>query len=58
VTLVEEAGNRWLLAPYGEVKWVRNARTAGRITLCRGGRSATFDLHELAPREAGDVLRR
>ena len=30
VTLVEEAGERWLVAPYGEVGWVRNARAAER----------------------------
>src|SRR5919108_2371918 len=36
ITLVEEAEQRWLVAPYGEVNWVRNARAAGRITLSRG----------------------
>jgi hypothetical protein len=25
VTLVEKGTNRWLVAPYGEVSWVRNA---------------------------------
>jgi hypothetical protein len=28
VILVED-GERWLVAPYGEVGWVRNARAAG-----------------------------
>ena len=36
VTLVEEGTNRWLVAPYGEVSWVRNARAAGQVTLSRG----------------------
>jgi hypothetical protein len=29
VTLVEGEGQRWLVAPYGVVGWVRNARAAG-----------------------------
>jgi hypothetical protein len=29
VTLVEEGRQRWLVAPYGEVGWVWNARAAG-----------------------------
>ena len=35
VTLVEERGLRWLVAPYGEVAWVRNARVAREFTLRR-----------------------
>ena len=31
VTLVERDGQRWLVAPYGTVGWVRNARAAGRV---------------------------
>ena len=32
VTLIEN-GERWLVAPYGEVGWVRNARAAGEVQL-------------------------
>ena len=39
VTIVEWAGRRWLVAPYGPVSWVHNARAAGWVTLRRGGRS-------------------
>ena len=56
VTLVEDGTNRWLVAPYGEVSWVRNARTAGRVTLSRGRRSETVTLVELGPAEAAPVL--
>ena len=38
MTLVEEAGERWLVAPYGEVGWVRNTRSAEQVTLTRGRR--------------------
>lgn len=37
VTLGESGEGRWLVAPYGEMNWVRNARTSGQITLMRGG---------------------
>ena len=58
VTLVEEGETRWLVAPYGDVGWVRNTRAAGRITLSRGTRSETLPIHELSPAEAAPVLQR
>ena len=46
VLLVEQDGERWLVAPYGVVQWVRNLRSAGTAsTLDRGerrGRSETL----------------
>jgi deazaflavin-dependent oxidoreductase (nitroreductase family) len=57
VTLVEEAGERWLVAPYGEVAWVRNARASGEATLSRGSRSDRVALFELEPVEAASVLK-
>ena len=57
VRLVEEGTNRWLVAPYGEVSWVRNARAAGQVTLSRGHRSETVGLVELGPAEAAPILK-
>jgi deazaflavin-dependent oxidoreductase (nitroreductase family) len=57
VTLVEHGGERWLVAPYGEVGWVRNARAAGMVTLSRGWRSETVTVVELGPPEAAPVLK-
>jgi deazaflavin-dependent oxidoreductase (nitroreductase family) len=57
VTLVQEGTNRWLVAPYGEVSWVRNARAAGQVTLSRGCRSETVAMVELGPAEAAPVLK-
>ena len=57
VTLVEEGGQRWLVAPYGEVNWVRNARVAGQVTLTRGRQSETVSLVELGAEEAAPVLK-
>jgi deazaflavin-dependent oxidoreductase (nitroreductase family) len=36
VTVLRHAGERWLVAPYGERNWVRNARAAGVVELRRG----------------------
>jgi deazaflavin-dependent oxidoreductase (nitroreductase family) len=58
VTLVEENGRRWLVAPYGEVNWVRNARIAGQVTLSRGRRSETVEITEVAASDAAPVLKR
>ncbi|HET7876166.1 MAG TPA: nitroreductase/quinone reductase family protein, partial [Methylomirabilota bacterium] len=58
VTLIEEGGERWLVAPYGEVGWVRNARAGGRVTLSRGSRSESLRLEELGAAAAAPVLKR
>src|SRR5262249_65717 len=58
VTLVEGGGFRWLVAPYGEVAWVRNARAAGEALVSRGRRIESVVLFALDPEEAGPVLKR
>jgi deazaflavin-dependent oxidoreductase (nitroreductase family) len=57
VRLVEQDGARWLVAPYGEVGWVANARAAGEVTLTRRGRTERVRIAELSPQEAAPVLR-
>ena len=57
VTLVEEGGRRWLVAPYGEVAWVRNLRAAGKATLARGGRTEAIAIREVNAEEAAPVLK-
>lgn len=57
VTLVEKGKRRWLVAPYGEVAWVRNARAAGQVTLSRGRHAETIAILELTPQEAAPVLK-
>jgi deazaflavin-dependent oxidoreductase (nitroreductase family) len=56
VTLVEAGGQRWLVAPYGAVGWVRNARAAGQVTLSRGRRRETVTLTELDAGRSAPVL--
>jgi len=57
VVLVEQNGQRWLVAPYGVVQWVRNIRAAGTATLTRGRRSETISVTELPAQEAAPVLK-
>lgn len=57
VILVERDGQRWLVAPYGVVQWVRNIRTAGTATLTRGRHSEAISVTELPAQEAAPVLK-
>jgi deazaflavin-dependent oxidoreductase (nitroreductase family) len=57
VTLVEAGRHRWLVAPYGEVSWVRNTRAAGQVTLSRGRHTETVAIVELGPEQAAPVLK-
>ena len=56
VVLVEN-GERWLVSPYGDVNWVRNARAAGEVEISRAGRTETLRIEEVAPEQAAPVLK-
>jgi deazaflavin-dependent oxidoreductase (nitroreductase family) len=58
VTVVEDDGRRWLVAPYGAVSWVHNARAAGRVTVGRRGDRRDYGIREVPAAEAGPVLKR
>jgi len=57
VTLVEQRGQGWLVTPYGEVAWVRNARATRQVTLSRGRQAKTVAIVELRPEEAAPILK-
>jgi deazaflavin-dependent oxidoreductase (nitroreductase family) len=58
VSIVADAGDRWLVAPYGDRNWVKNARAAGWVVLERGRRRERLAAEELSPAEAVPILRR
>jgi deazaflavin-dependent oxidoreductase (nitroreductase family) len=58
VTIVEHDGRRWLVAPYGAVPWVHNARAAGRVDVSRRRKTRHYAIREAPAAEAGPVLRR
>jgi deazaflavin-dependent oxidoreductase (nitroreductase family) len=57
VTIVDRDGRRWLVAPYGPVSWVHNARAAGRVTLRRRRETLNYAIREVTAEEAGPVLK-
>ena len=57
VLVVERSGQRWLVAPYGVVQWVRNIRAAGTATLTHGRHSETIAATELSAKDAAPVLK-
>jgi deazaflavin-dependent oxidoreductase (nitroreductase family) len=57
VSIVRIGTERWLVAPYGERNWVKNARAAGWVELRRGRKRERLAVDELTPAEAVPVLR-
>src|SRR3954453_18947378 len=58
VQLVFLDGQRWLVAPYGERDWVKNARAAGVVQLTRARRTESVRIEEVQdPNAAAPVLR-
>jgi deazaflavin-dependent oxidoreductase (nitroreductase family) len=57
VTLVVQNGNRWLVSPYGEVNWVKNARATGEVSLSRGGKTEMLKIQELDPKTSAPILK-
>jgi deazaflavin-dependent oxidoreductase (nitroreductase family) len=58
VSVVVDGSMRYLVGPFGEVGWIRNARAAGAVTLSRAGHSEEFSLAPLQGVEAGSILKR
>ena len=57
VSIVKEGDTRWLVAPYGDRNWVKNARAAGWVELRRGRTSERLVVEELLLEKAVPVLR-
>ncbi len=58
VRLIEAQHRRWLVAPYGEREWVKNARAAGEVELRRGRQRERLRVAELPARERAPILHR
>jgi deazaflavin-dependent oxidoreductase (nitroreductase family) len=56
VTVVDQGGRRYLVAPYGEVHWVRNARASPNVTLRRGRVTRLVRLAEVPVTERAAIL--
>jgi deazaflavin-dependent oxidoreductase (nitroreductase family) len=58
VSLGEYNGQRWLIAAFGAVDWVRNLRAAGEASLKRGRYPEHIFVKELSAEEAAPILKR
>jgi deazaflavin-dependent oxidoreductase (nitroreductase family) len=58
VAPVRDGDQTWVVSPFGDVAWARNARATGELELQRGDERATYAVRELDAREAVPVLRR
>lgn len=57
VSLVQEAGKRYLVSPYGEVNWVLNARATNKVALSRKTRTEFVHIQELSAEESAPILK-
>ena len=57
IDLVERSGKRYLVAPRGRTQWVRNAESAGQITLKKGRLRQKFRLRALSDQEKPEILK-
>ena len=58
VVPVRDGDQTWVVSPFGEVAWVRDARATGRVELERGDEHHEYAVHELDADDAVAVLRR
>lgn len=58
VALVQHGHERWLVAAFGEVNWVRNLRAAGVAYLTCGRRTEPISVVELGVTDAAPILQR
>lgn len=56
VQLVIANEQRWLVSPYGEREWVKNARASGEVELTRR-RTTRHGIEEVGSQEAAPILR-
>ncbi|MFZ0291994.1 MAG: nitroreductase family deazaflavin-dependent oxidoreductase [Candidatus Sulfotelmatobacter sp.] len=57
INLLQSRGKRFLVAPRGRTQWVRNAETAGEVTLKKGSTREKFRLRPLSDAEKPEILK-
>jgi deazaflavin-dependent oxidoreductase (nitroreductase family) len=57
IDLLEIAGKRFLVAPRGRTQWVRNAESAGEVTLKKGSSRQQFHLRPIPDQEKPEILK-
>jgi deazaflavin-dependent oxidoreductase (nitroreductase family) len=57
IDLLELGGKRFLVAPRGRTQWVRNAETAGEVTLKKGKTQQRFRLRPIPDADKPEILK-
>ena len=57
IDLLERCGKRYLVAPRGRTQWVRNAESAGEVTLKKGTLQQKYRLRALSDQEKPEILK-
>lgn len=57
VALVVKGDERWIVAAFGEVGWVRNIRAVGQAELKQGQKTEIIHVTELNHKEAASILK-
>lgn len=57
VTPIEVDGHTYLVSVRGEADWVKNVRSAGHVTVGRGGKAVAYAVRELPVDERAPVLK-
>jgi deazaflavin-dependent oxidoreductase (nitroreductase family) len=57
VAILDHEGRRFVQSPWGEVNWVRNLRATPQATISKGRATEDVVATELAPEQAGPILR-
>ena len=58
VNVVRHGGARYLVSPYGDRTWTKNARATGKVELRRGRKVEFARVEEIPPETAAAVLRK
>jgi deazaflavin-dependent oxidoreductase (nitroreductase family) len=56
IDLLDFRGRRFLVAPRGRTQWVRNAETAGEVSLKKGARQEKFRIRPVSDNEKPEIL--
>ncbi len=56
VIVMQQNDLRWIVSPYGDTGWVRNARAGGGVSIRRGFRNEAIGLEEVDAQTAAPVL--
>ena len=55
---MEDNSKQFLVSPFGEVAWVKNARAIGKITLTKGAETKEYKVNELSLQERAPILKK